>query len=299
MALAFFDLHDFSLLGLVGASRFQAGAVNWRLSSSYPGGAMDEIPAKTTVDVAASRQPWVMASQAALGLAMACALGELLAGPGYRFGWWGLGAGIQTIRWSATGAAAVFVLTLVGAALVQRRRGKRAWTLFLVAATLSLLSVIPPAVLWVRVQQLPRIHDISTDTENPPRFVAVLPRRQGARNSTEYSAAVAAQQRLGYPDIAPLVLALSAPQVLGRAERVARAMGWEIVAVEPGQFRIEATATTLLFGFKDDIVIRVTPDGSGSRVDLRSLSRVGGSDFGANAGRIRTFIEKLRADAAV
>ncbi|MBC7704159.1 MAG: DUF1499 domain-containing protein, partial [Rhodoferax sp.] len=93
-------------------------------------------------------------------------------------------------------------------------------------------------------------------------------------------------------------LALPAAQAFQIAERVARAMGWRIVADVPAELRIEATATTLLFGFKDDIVIRVTPTDAGSRVDVRSLSRIGGGDFGTNANRIRAFIKKLRADAA-
>ena len=228
------------------------------------------------------------ASWAVVGLAMACALGELVAGPGYRLGWWGLGAGLQTIRWAATAAAAVFALALFGAAMAYRRRIRRTVAIFLAAATISFLATAPPAFLWFQVRNLPHIHDVSTDTENPPQYLAVLPLRKGARNSTEYDAAVAARQRLGYPDIAPAMLTLAPPQ----------ALGWEIVSVDRTGFRVEATATTLLFGFKDDIVIRVTPSGSGSRVDVRSLSRIGGSDFGANAKRIRVFIKKLQADAA-
>jgi uncharacterized protein (DUF1499 family) len=126
----------------------------------------------------------------------------------------------------------------------------------------------------------------------------VLPLRANAKNSTEYLPAVAAKQKSGYPDIAPALLGVPAPKALQLAEHVARAMGWEIVAVAPDDLRIEATATTLLFGFKDDVVIRVAPQGGGSRVDVRSLSRVGVSDIGANAARIRTFLAKLKAAQA-
>jgi uncharacterized protein (DUF1499 family) len=87
-------------------------------------------------------------------------------------------------------------------------------------------------------------------------------------------------------------------QAFERAERVARSMGWQMVDANSRDLRIEATATTLLFGFKDDIVIRVTPSGTGSRIAVRSLSRICGSDIGANADRIRTFLAKLKADAA-
>lgn len=254
---------------------------------------MDTRPVKVTTNTAKSHQLWVRASWTALGLAMACALVELLAGPGYRFEFWGLGVGLQAIGWAAISAATVFALTLIGTAMVLRSGMKRTRIIFLAAATISLLTFVPPTVLWFRAKHLPHIHDISTDTENPPRYVAVLPLRKGARNSTEYTAAVAAQQKFGYPDIAPVMLELSVPQAFQRAERVARSMGWDIVAVEPGELRIEATATTMLFGFKDDIVIRVAANGSGSRVDLRSLSRIGGSDFGTNASRVRAFTKKL------
>jgi uncharacterized protein (DUF1499 family) len=88
------------------------------------------------------------------------------------------------------------------------------------------------------------------------------------------------------------------PRALQLAERAARAMGWDIVAVAPDDLRIEATDTTLLFGFKDDVVIRVTANGNGSRVDARSLSRIGGSDLGTNAKRIRSFMRQLAAAKA-
>ena len=79
-----------------------------------------------------------------------------------------------------------------------------------------------------------------------------------------------------------------------RAERAARAQGWEMVAVVPAEGRIEATETTRWFGFKDDVVIRVRPAAAGSRVDVRSVSRVGRGDVGTNARRVRAFLEALR-----
>ena len=83
-------------------------------------------------------------------------------------------------------------------------------------------------------------------------------------------------------------------RALARAEAAARALGWKIVAAAPGQGRLEATATTRWFGFKDDVVVRVTPASGGSRVDIRSVSRVGKSDLGVNARRIRAFLAALR-----
>jgi uncharacterized protein (DUF1499 family) len=228
-----------------------------------------------------------------LGLALACGLAELLAGLGYRWSWWHFRTGIQIMRWSATMDLAVVALALVAAILAYTRGARRALAAGVAGLALSLIVAGPPLYYWRTVDRVPRIHDISTDTDNPPRYVAVLALRKGAENPTDYSAAVAAQQKQAYPDIAPAMLDAPPAQAFARAERAARAMGWEIVAVAPGDLRIEATDTTLLFGFKDDIVIRVAAAGSGSRVDVRSLSRVGKSDFGVNANRIRKFLRQL------
>ena len=171
-------------------------------------------------------------------------------------------------------------------------RGRRAAALALV---LGLAAAGPPLYLVAHAQGLPPIHDISTDTLDPPAFVAVLPLRQGARNSVDVLPEALAQQKRGYPDIAPLRLSVPPAEAFARAERAARAMGWQIVAVAPEVMRIEATDTTLFFGFKDDIVIRVRPSEHGSVVDMRSLSRVGTSDVGVNAKRIRTFLARLSA----
>jgi len=93
----------------------------------------------------------------------------------------------------------------------------------------------------------------------------------------------------------PLRLELPPAQAFERAEGAARAMGWQIVTVDPDALRIEATDTTLMFGFKDDIVIRVRPQAQGSVVDVRSLSRIGGSDIGTNARRVRAILKRLSA----
>jgi hypothetical protein len=113
-------------------------------------------------------------------------------------------------------------------------------------------------------------------------------------NALEYREDVATEQRAGYPDLGPVFLAEPTAQAYQRAVALVRERGWDIVAAdEPGR-RIEATDTTFWFGFKDDVAIRVSalPDG-GSRVDVRSVSRVGRSDVGTNARRIRAFLEDL------
>lgn len=232
----------------------------------------------------------------ALLVGIGCGAAELLAGPTYRAGLLTLGPARQTMRWAATialGGAAVALLVAGWAGFAGARRAR---LVALVALAVNLLVAGPPLYHYGQVQRLPHLHDISTDTTNPPRFVAVLPLRAGARNPPDYQPGTAAEQKQGYPDIVPLVLAVPPAQAVERAERAARAMGWEIVAVAPQDGRIEATDTSLLFGFKDDVVIRVAPAAQGSLVDVRSESRVGGSDFGVNAKRVRAYLHRLAAD---
>ena len=233
-----------------------------------------------------------------LVLALVCALGTVAGGLGYRAGWWAYGIGTQMVRWFASADLAALVLALLALVLALRSAKRRVCIVAIAALVLAVLVGALPLTLWLKVGEVPRIHDISTDTVNPPRFVAILPLRQGVPNSTNYTADVAALQKKGYPDIGPVSLAMAPPQALKAVEQVARSIGWEIVTVDPLELRVEATATSLLFGFKDDVVIRVAAAGAGSRVDLRSLSRVGRSDFGVNAKRVRAFSSALAAAQA-
>jgi uncharacterized protein (DUF1499 family) len=142
---------------------------------------------------------------------------------------------------------------------------------------------------------VPPIHDISTDTFDPPQFVALAQLRAAAPNGLKYGGpAIAAQQQKGYPDIKSLILKEPPQKAMQSAIDAARSRGWEIVSSDAPTGRIEATDTTSWFGFKDDIVVRVRPEGSGSRIDVRSASRVGQSDIGANAQRVRGYLARLQ-----
>lgn len=121
----------------------------------------------------------------------------------------------------------------------------------------------------------------------------MLPLRAGARNVVDYSPLTAIEQHRGYPDIAPLRLGTSPADAFDRVVRAVRSRGWDVASVVPSDLRVEATDATLLFGFKDDVVVRVRPTGEGSVIDVRSLSRVGGSDFGVNANRVRALLHKI------
>jgi uncharacterized protein (DUF1499 family) len=226
----------------------------------------------------------------ALVLAILALLAVALPGPAHRFGLFGFRTGFRLLGYGAWAALAAAALGLIG----LLAGGARA--LSALALVIGLAAFGGPLALRRVAQSVPPIHDISTDTADPPKFVAVLARRGPDSNSAEYAGeAIAAQQRKAYPDVGPLRLPAPPAQAVDRALAAARAMGWEIVDTQPAQGRIEATATTSWFGFKDDVVVRVRPDAGGSLVDVRSLSRVGRSDLGANAKRIRSYLERLRA----
>lgn len=146
---------------------------------------------------------------------------------------------------------------------------------------------------------VPPIHDLTTDLTDPPLFDAILPLRADAPNPPGYAGTdTAEQQRAAYPELRTLTIGQPVAVVFAAAERIARETGWEIVAADAAAGRIEATDTTTWFRFKDDVVIRLRPNGTATDVDVRSKSRVGRSDMGTNARRIRTFLTRLSAETA-
>jgi uncharacterized protein (DUF1499 family) len=193
-------------------------------------------------------------------------------------------------------AMALSVSALV-MALMRTPRPESAVTRPAIALGLSVtLLAVPVSRLLSNRGAVPAIHDITTDPHDPPAYVDVLPRRATAPNPVSYGGPdVAAQQRRAYPDIAPLTLPAPRDQVFDRVLEVVRDLGWELVAANRQEGRIEATDRTFWFGFEDDVVIRLRDTGGGTRVDVRSLSRVGGGDVGTNAKRIRRFCERLRS----
>lgn len=140
------------------------------------------------------------------------------------------------------------------------------------------------------------LNDISTDTQNPPLYDAVASLRPADSNTLEYpgASAVRTQAQL-FPDITPIKSSLSVDDAFKKALQVANNMGLEIVANDAAAGHIEGVASTTFFAFKDDVVIRVKPDASGSIVDIRSHSRIGRGDRGKNAERVREFISKFNA----
>lgn len=227
-------------------------------------------------------------------LAVLAAVAGLAAGPGYRFGIWSLGTAFTLLRWSVYGGMAAVPLALIGMFRARPGARRRGFLRALAGLLIALVVVGLPLGYLRAARDVPPIHDITTALDDPPAFVALLPHRAGAPNAPDYPGEeVAAQQRAAYPEVQPMSVDLPPARAFDAALAAAEAMGWEIVAAEPSEGRIEATDTTFWFGFKDDVVIRVRAGDPGSRVDVRSKSRVGVSDLGTNAARIRSYLEAL------
>jgi Protein of unknown function (DUF1499) len=148
-----------------------------------------------------------------------------------------------------------------------------------------------PQLSWAARHAM--IHDVSTDTDDPPAFVALRDIRLQCRNGAHYSGLSTAEHRLRYPDLQTVVYARPLTEVFGAALAFADGLGWKVAAAVETEGRIEATATTRWLRFKDDVVIRIRVFGDTCRLDVRSASRVGSSDFGANARRIRHYLENI------
>lgn len=229
-------------------------------------------------------------------LAGVIAAGLIVAGgPLYRFAGLDLATALITLPTYgiyAAMAAGVLAVVWVVAALVTR--SSAGLVPVIIGAVLAASAAYFPINFKMTADALPKIHDITTDTGNPPQWVALLEERKAAKNGADYDQANAAEQQKGYPEIKTFSSALPPAELFEKAKKVATDMGWAIIAAEPGEGRIEATDTTMWFGFKDDIVIRIQADGTGSKLDVRSMSRVGKSDVGKNASRIKDFVARLQ-----
>jgi len=229
----------------------------------------------------------------------------IVAGPGYRVRLLPL---IPALLATALGFVSFLLAFVIGG--IGWLSGRR-WARPLPRGTTVMLGFDALVALFgivfvVHASGAPPIHDITTDEDDPPAFKAVLAARaaDGAQNPPDYRRTeevrgatldVAAAQRKAYPNVLPINSAAPPALLMQPAEKAARDMGWGIVAADAADGRVEATATTRYFGFKDDIVVRIRPTSSGSRIDVRSESRVGLGDAGTNAHRVLAYLAKLRA----
>ncbi|MEM9305058.1 MAG: DUF1499 domain-containing protein [Pseudomonadota bacterium] len=228
-----------------------------------------------------------------IGLGVISCLLVALAGPAYQAGLVSLELallrGFRIATLCGLAAAAVGLVAAIGHLLAKRP----GWGGGLLAVILGLAGAAVPLGMRMQVQEVPMIHDITTDVADPPAFEAVLAARAGAPNPPDYDPAVAPLQQEAYPDLKPIRVVQSPAAVMDAAAIIVTDLGWESVAIDTGAGRIEATDTTRWFGFKDDVVIRVRSVGGATVVDVRSKSRVGRSDLGKNADRIRAFRHAL------
>jgi uncharacterized protein (DUF1499 family) len=162
-------------------------------------------------------------------------------------------------------------------------------------AIVGILPALPPAILLAVMLagrgDFPPIHDITTDTNNPPEFVVAIEKRGSDSNSLEIKPEVIELQKQYYPDLASIYSEMDSSDAFSRAAEIAIELNWRIHNSDPEDGILEASYTSFWFGFVDDIVVRITPIETGTRLDLRSVSRVGVSDLGANAKRIRQFVQ--------
>lgn len=239
-------------------------------------------PTKTRVP------PYVLVA-GALGASI-CLL-ALVALLGTRLGLWSHLTGIAMLRWVVYGA----LLTMIVAGLAMYRTrpgmGRPGFPLAMLALVTGLVLAIVP----IRESRIgldaPPIHDITTDLDNPPRFVAIVPLRADAPNPPDHGGPeVIRQQLAAYPDIRPVIVDLPSDRAFRRAVEVATTRGWRIVEANELEGRIEATDRTFWLGLPEDVVIRLTPLDGRTVVDVRSSSRVVEGDRGSNARRVRDFL---------
>jgi hypothetical protein len=196
--------------------------------------------------------------------------------------------------------AALALLLGIAALVIGRRQALPSRARLLAAIAVSLAFVGFLASRPMANGDVPAIHDITTDLANPPQFEAIRLREDNlagvgtVENWRKLHAAA-------YADLGPLELARPVAQVTADAVRLAEAQGWQVVRSDPARGHVEATVSVSFIRFKDDVVIRIepTPDGAGSRVNMRSISRVGVSDLGVNAKRIRAFLKAMGEAPAV
>ncbi|WP_310599514.1 DUF1499 domain-containing protein [Desulfobulbus sp.] len=235
------------------------------------------------------RRPWLLLGQVVwLVLALAGVLGFRASLLGWRPALMLVAVGLGGLVLTGfIGLVALFWLLRSG-----RQGGPAAC---LPAAGIGLVALVGLLLAGLRGAQAPPIHDITTDPGNPPLFVAAAQLRGPGDNPVAYPGeTVAGLQRQAYPDLVPIKVALAPGDAFARCLAVAERLGWTIVGQNRDQGLIEAVDRTPVFGFTDDIAIRIAVSGDGSRVDLRSASRAGVSDLGANAKRIRSFAAAFR-----
>jgi len=254
--------------------------------------------------MADGRTDWTrLVTKAAWLLGVGAVIAALVAAIGSATGMWGFRAGLTALRYLFFAAAAGAVLGLIGLVLA-RRRGKLMLA-NLVAVVVSLGFVLYLGNLVRIAKSVPAIHDVATDLDDVPQFRRLTVRADNLENIPDEGKpelkALPPEERWKavhgayYGDLRTVRLATPPAETVRRAVALARDRGWDTALVDDKAGTLEATETSTFFRFKDDVVVRVRPaPGGGSLVDMRSISRVGGSDVGMNAKRVRAFLADLQ-----
>jgi uncharacterized protein (DUF1499 family) len=234
-----------------------------------------------------------MVARILLYTSVSICLAFIISGYGYQWDIWSLGFAFTVLRYSAYAAFGATVVNLIALWFMRKSETKkivRVLFAFLITGIVSLT-----AFYWqYQASSVPPIHDITTDFETPPEFVAILRLRADAPNPPEYEGGeIQTSQESAYPDIQPLILEEDLQDVMDRAVLIIIDREWDLVAINRNEGRIEATEKLAWFGFKDDVVLRFTVVDGGTRIDMRSKSRIGRSDVGVNADRIDSFLTDL------
>lgn len=249
----------------------------------------------------------VVAAWASLAVGLGLGAYALAASLGVWVGLWDFRAGFNMLRfvnasadWAAWITLAVSIGIFLGARKLAPEKTQRLTTLAAIGCVACALAYIVPET-YRAPEGTPPIHDITTDTDNPPQFVAVAPLRANAPNSVIYgdqpnwdATRMAAAQKEAYPDIVPQVFTESKEEIFNRVLAAVDTLGWELVDQNLADGRIEATDTTFWFRFKDDVIVLISETPQGTVLQARSKSRVGASDVGKNANRLRALFAELR-----
>ena len=214
---------------------------------------------------------------------------------GSRFGMWPFTTGVMLLAGGAVLAAIGLVTGIAGIVAAHHRGLAADRPAVYLGALVSALVLGVMGLQFYTASRVPPTHDISTNVIDPPQFDVLAAERGGLSNSLEYTPEKANLQAV-YGFVKTLESPLPRSQALARSQSVLEDMGLEVVSVDEEAGRVEATATTFWFGFKDDMVVRVQAGAQGSLVDARSVSRVGVSDLGANARRIGEFLTAFNSE---
>lgn len=252
--------------------------------------------------MADSKRDWTrLVTRAAVVLGIGAVVAASIAAAGSAMELWSFGTGLKALRYLFFAAAAGAVLGLIG--LVMARRRAKLMLANLLALVVALGFVLYLGNLVRIAKSVPAIHDVATDLDDLPQFIRLKVRADNLENvpdegKPELKALPPEERwkalhRAHYGDLRPVRLAMPPAEAARRAAALARARGWEVALAE--RDRVEATHTSTFFRFKDDVAVRIRPaPGGGTLVDMRSISRVGGSDVGMNAKRIRAFLADLQ-----